>query len=61
MCPIVKATNPKHQAPNVPINQTITVTFNGFGEEEQISPFENKYTEERFYNRTVVIDIITKL
>lgn len=30
----------------------------GFGEDEQLSPFENKYPEERFYNRTVIIDII---
>ena len=32
----------------------------GFGEEDALSPFENKYPEERFYNRTVVIDIIPK-
>lgn len=32
----------------------------GFGEEDQLSPFENKFPEERFYNRTVVIDIIPK-
>jgi outer membrane protein OmpA-like peptidoglycan-associated protein/opacity protein-like surface antigen len=31
---------------------------NGFGEDENKSPFENKTPEERFYNRTVVIDII---
>jgi outer membrane protein OmpA-like peptidoglycan-associated protein len=30
----------------------------GFGEDQNLSPFENKYPEERFYNRTVVIDII---
>jgi outer membrane protein OmpA-like peptidoglycan-associated protein len=30
----------------------------GFGEDEKLSPFENKFPEERFYNRTVVIDII---
>ncbi|MFV8376133.1 OmpA family protein [Flavobacterium sp. LB1P71] len=30
----------------------------GFGENENKSPFENKTPEERFYNRTVVIDII---
>ena len=30
----------------------------GNGEDESKSPFENKYPEERFYNRTVVIDII---
>ena len=30
----------------------------GFGEDENLSPFENKFPEERFYNRTVIIDII---
>ena len=30
----------------------------GFGEDESLAPFENKYPEERFYNRTVIIDII---
>jgi outer membrane protein OmpA-like peptidoglycan-associated protein len=30
----------------------------GFGEDDRLSPFENKYPEERFYNRTVIIDII---
>ena len=30
----------------------------GFGEDQDLSPFENKFPEERFYNRTVVIDII---
>ncbi len=30
------------------------------GEDEDQSPFENKFPEERFYNRTVVIDIIPK-
>jgi outer membrane protein OmpA-like peptidoglycan-associated protein len=30
----------------------------GFGEDEKVSPFENKFPEERFYNRTVIIDII---
>ncbi|MDB5009777.1 MAG: outer membrane protein OmpA, partial [Mucilaginibacter sp.] len=31
----------------------------GFGEDLSHSPFENNLPEERFYNRTVVIDIIT--
>jgi outer membrane protein OmpA-like peptidoglycan-associated protein len=31
---------------------------NGFGEDENKSPFENKTPEERFYNRTVIIDIM---
>ena len=30
----------------------------GFGEDQNLSPYENKYPEERFYNRTVIIDII---
>lgn len=30
----------------------------GFGEDETLSPFENRFPEERFYNRTVLIDII---
>jgi outer membrane protein OmpA-like peptidoglycan-associated protein len=30
----------------------------GFGEDLTMAPFENKYPEERFYNRTVIIDII---
>ena len=30
----------------------------GEGENEKAAPFENKYPEERFYNRTVIIDII---
>ena len=36
------------------------VTFQvfGFGEDQLASPFGNKYPEERFYNRTVIIDII---
>jgi len=32
----------------------------GFGEDESIAPFENNLPEERFYNRTVIIDIIPK-
>lgn len=30
----------------------------GFGEDESLAPFDNKYPEERFYNRSVIIDII---
>jgi len=30
----------------------------GFGEDQKMAPFDNKYPEERFYNRTVIIDII---
>ena len=32
----------------------------GYGEDQTLAPFNNKYPEERFYNRTVVIDIIPK-
>lgn len=32
--------------------------IHGDGEDETLAPFNNKYTEERFYNRTVVIDIV---
>jgi outer membrane protein OmpA-like peptidoglycan-associated protein len=32
----------------------------GFGEDETLSPFENNFPEERFYNRTVIIDIIPR-
>ncbi|HLO56784.1 MAG TPA: OmpA family protein [Saprospiraceae bacterium] len=36
------------------------VTFEvfGFGEDSKLSPFKNTLPEERFYNRTVIIDII---
>jgi outer membrane protein OmpA-like peptidoglycan-associated protein len=32
----------------------------GFGEDENMAPFENNLPEKRFYNRTVIIDIVTK-
>jgi outer membrane protein OmpA-like peptidoglycan-associated protein len=32
----------------------------GFGEDEKMAPFGNKLPEGRFYNRTVIIDIIPK-
>jgi outer membrane protein OmpA-like peptidoglycan-associated protein len=32
--------------------------INGFGEDQNSAPFANKFPEERFYNRTVIIDII---
>jgi outer membrane protein OmpA-like peptidoglycan-associated protein len=31
----------------------------GFGEDTGMAPFENKFPEERFYNRTVIIDIVS--
>jgi len=36
----------------------VMIDVYGFGEDETLSPFENNYPEERFYNRTVLIDII---
>ena len=38
----------------------VTVQVLGFGGDQKLSPFENKYPEERSYNRTVIIDIIPK-
>jgi outer membrane protein OmpA-like peptidoglycan-associated protein len=38
----------------------VTFEVYGFGEDETLSPFENTYPEERFYNRTVIIDIIPR-
>jgi outer membrane protein OmpA-like peptidoglycan-associated protein len=32
--------------------------IHGFGEDESVSPFGNSLPEERFYNRTVIIDVI---
>jgi len=32
----------------------------GYGEDSGRSPFNNKYPEERFYNRTVIIDVFQK-
>lgn len=29
----------------------------GFGEDSNYAPFKNEFPEERFYNRTVIIDI----
>ena len=31
---------------------------NGFGEDVNDAPFDNNFPEERFYNRSVIIDII---
>jgi len=38
----------------------VTFVIIGNGEDESVAQFDNKYPEERFYNRTVVIDIIAK-
>jgi outer membrane protein OmpA-like peptidoglycan-associated protein len=36
----------------------VKIEVTGYGENEMLSPFENKLPEERSYNRTVLIDII---
>jgi outer membrane protein OmpA-like peptidoglycan-associated protein len=36
----------------------VTFEVYGFGEDQNLSLFENKYPEQRFYNRTVMIDIV---
>jgi outer membrane protein OmpA-like peptidoglycan-associated protein len=36
----------------------VKIEADGYGEDEVLAPFENKFPEERFYNRTVIIDII---
>ena len=36
----------------------VKIEVYGFGEDEKLSPFENGFPEERFYNRSVIIDII---
>lgn len=36
----------------------VSFQVNGFGEDLQTAPFENNSPEERFYNRTVIIDIL---
>lgn len=38
----------------------VKMTVFGFGEEETFSTFKNNLPEERFYNRTVIIDIIPR-
>jgi outer membrane protein OmpA-like peptidoglycan-associated protein len=36
----------------------VQIDIHGFGEDTDVTPFENRYPEERFYNRTVLIDIV---
>jgi hypothetical protein len=31
----------------------------GYGEEQAFAPFENSLPEERFYNRCVIIDVVS--
>ena len=39
-------------------NKNVQYEVLGFGEDESVSPFANKLPEQRFYNRTVIIDIV---
>jgi len=38
----------------------VKIEVTAFGENENVSPFENKFPDERFYNRTVIIDVIPR-
>jgi len=46
------------QAALTKMGRTATFDTYGFGEDEQRSPFNNTLPEQRFYNRTVVIDVL---
>ena len=37
----------------------VTFEVHGYGEDPKFSQFENQFPEERFYNRTVIIDILS--
>ncbi len=37
----------------------VAIEVYGFGEDQNLAPFENKFPEERFYNRTVLIDLLS--
>lgn len=39
----------------------VKFVIDGYGEDVSKSPFENKFPEQRYYNRTVIIDIMPKL
>ena len=36
----------------------VTFEVYGLGADEDFAPFANKLPEERFYNRTVIIDVV---
>jgi len=38
----------------------VKFVVSGYGEDVKKSPFDNKFPEERYYNRTVIIDIDAK-
>ncbi|MEO7802868.1 MAG: OmpA family protein [Ginsengibacter sp.] len=46
------------QALSVANKKGVTFETYGFGEDVNMSPFENTFPEERFYNRSVIIDIV---
>lgn len=47
-----------HQALTSQGKNSVKFETNGFGEDTNHAPFENALPEERFYNRTVIIDIV---
>ncbi len=40
--------------------KNVKIEIFGFGGDPSTAPFENQYPEERFYNRTVIIDVVPK-
>ncbi len=38
----------------------VKLVMYGFGEDEKLAPFDNKFPETRFYNRTVIIDVVPR-
>ena len=42
-------------------NRKVTIEAMGYGEEQAFAPFENTLPEERFYNRCVIIDVVSPL
>lgn len=40
-------------------NRKVTIEAMGYGEEQAFAPFENSLPEERFYNRCVIIDVVS--
>lgn len=42
------------------LNRNVTFDSYGFGEDERRSPFNNTLAEQRYYNRTVVIEVVPR-
>jgi outer membrane protein OmpA-like peptidoglycan-associated protein len=40
-------------------DRKVTFESTGYGEQEVFAPFDNNLPEERFYNRCVIIDIVS--